>query len=173
MGVSKVEFGGETLVDLTGDTVKSGVLLKGETAHGADGEPVEGAVVAVPTTTSLAVTEEGVSALDGTVGKVLNDKINQINGNLSGYLTFRYSVVTYNLGANTFTQVKFPIHAISGYTPVLFLYAGNGSNWNILNYANTAAILPKTATEVVIPIFNNQGAVNNISFSGIVMHTKS
>lgn len=74
MGVSKVEFGGETLVDLTGDTVSPQNLLSGETAHGADGELVEGAVVAVPTTTSLAVTEEGVSALDGTVGKLLNDK---------------------------------------------------------------------------------------------------
>lgn len=78
MGVSKVEFGGETLVDLTNDTVKENNLLKGATAHGADGEPVEGGVTVASLTTSLAVTEEGVSALDGTVGKTLNDKGEQI-----------------------------------------------------------------------------------------------
>lgn len=81
MGVSKVDFAGDTLIDLTGDTVNEQSLLSGYTAHGADGELVEGAVTAVPTTTSLAVTEEGVSALDGTVGKMLNDKINIISDN--------------------------------------------------------------------------------------------
>lgn len=74
MGVSRVDFAGETLVDLTGVSVAPNNLLKGNTALGADGELVEGAVVAVPTTTSLAVTQEGVSSLDGTVGKALNDK---------------------------------------------------------------------------------------------------
>lgn len=78
MGVNKVQLGEETLIDLTDDTVNPQVLLKGATAHGADGEPVEGAMTAVPTTTSLAVTEEGVSALDGTVGKALDDKGSQI-----------------------------------------------------------------------------------------------
>lgn len=78
MGISKVQIGEETLIDLTGDTVNPQVLLKGATAHGANGEPVEGAMTAVPTTTSLAVTEEGVSALDGTVGKALDDKGSQI-----------------------------------------------------------------------------------------------
>lgn len=79
MGVNRVDFAGKTLVDLTTDTVNERVLLKGYTAHGADGELVNGAVTAVPTTTSLAATEEGVSALDGTVGKILNDKGSQIS----------------------------------------------------------------------------------------------
>lgn len=42
----------------------------------------------ISTTTSLAVTEEGVSALDGTVGKVLNDKISDLSGKLSSYIKF-------------------------------------------------------------------------------------
>lgn len=33
---------GEVLMDLTGDTVEADKLLKGYTAHGADGEPIEG-----------------------------------------------------------------------------------------------------------------------------------
>lgn len=42
MGVSKVKIGDNTLVDLTADTVTPEVLQKGYTAHGADGEPIEG-----------------------------------------------------------------------------------------------------------------------------------
>lgn len=42
MGVSKVVYGGETLIDLTPDTIKADKLLKGNTAHGADGEAITG-----------------------------------------------------------------------------------------------------------------------------------
>ena len=42
MGKSKIIFGGEVLMDLTADTVKADKLLKGYTAHGADGEVVNG-----------------------------------------------------------------------------------------------------------------------------------
>lgn len=43
MAVSKVVFGGDVLVDLTADTITKDKLLKGYTAHGADGEPISGA----------------------------------------------------------------------------------------------------------------------------------
>lgn len=42
MGISKVTYAGETLVDLTEDTVDAFSLKAGRTAHGADGEAVEG-----------------------------------------------------------------------------------------------------------------------------------
>lgn len=42
MTVSKVVYGGKTLIDLTGDTVTGDKLLKGATAHGKDGEVVTG-----------------------------------------------------------------------------------------------------------------------------------
>ncbi len=42
MAISKVIYGGNTLIDLTNDSVKADKLLKGFTAHGADGEVVEG-----------------------------------------------------------------------------------------------------------------------------------
>ena len=42
MGVSKVAFDGDTLIDLTGDTVTAESLLLGFTAHGADGEAIIG-----------------------------------------------------------------------------------------------------------------------------------
>lgn len=42
MAISKVIYGGETLIDLTPDTIKPNKLLKGYTAHGADGEAITG-----------------------------------------------------------------------------------------------------------------------------------
>jgi hypothetical protein len=42
MAISKVVYGGETLIDLTADTVTKEKILKGYTAHGANGEPIAG-----------------------------------------------------------------------------------------------------------------------------------
>lgn len=43
MANSKIIFGGQVLIDLTSDTVDPQSLLVGHTAHGSDGELVEGA----------------------------------------------------------------------------------------------------------------------------------
>ncbi len=40
--VSKVVYGGKTLMDLTGDTITAEKLLAGVTAHGKDGAPITG-----------------------------------------------------------------------------------------------------------------------------------
>lgn len=45
MGNSKINFGNETLIDLTGDSVTPESLLAGVTAHNAAGDPIEGALV--------------------------------------------------------------------------------------------------------------------------------
>lgn len=42
MAYNKIIYGGNTLIDLTADTVDAAHLLSGKTAHGADGEIVEG-----------------------------------------------------------------------------------------------------------------------------------
>ena len=42
MAISKVIYGGQTLIDLTGDTVTADKLLSGTTAHGKDGELITG-----------------------------------------------------------------------------------------------------------------------------------
>lgn len=42
MGVSKVEFRGTTLIDISQDTVIASALAAGYTAHGSDGEPITG-----------------------------------------------------------------------------------------------------------------------------------
>lgn len=42
MAISKVIYGGETLIDLTSDTVTKDTLLVGAKAHGSNGEVIEG-----------------------------------------------------------------------------------------------------------------------------------
>lgn len=47
MGVSKVNYGNTTLVDLTGDSVSPENLMQGETAHNRDGEGIVGTAINV------------------------------------------------------------------------------------------------------------------------------
>lgn len=42
MAINKIIYGGQTLIDLTGDTVTADKVLKGFTGHGKDGEAFEG-----------------------------------------------------------------------------------------------------------------------------------
>ena len=42
MAINKVVYGGQTLIDLTGDTITEDKLLTGYTAHGKDGEVITG-----------------------------------------------------------------------------------------------------------------------------------
>lgn len=42
MGISRVEYDGELLIDISSDTVKKETLLKGETAHDSNGDKVVG-----------------------------------------------------------------------------------------------------------------------------------
>lgn len=61
MANSKVVFAGETIIDLTNDTVSSDVLLSGETAHKADGTQCTGNVV-------IQVFRTGSSAPSNSLG---------------------------------------------------------------------------------------------------------
>ena len=45
MGISKVDFNGKNLIDVSKDTVTPDVLLKGRTAHNANGERIVGTMV--------------------------------------------------------------------------------------------------------------------------------
>ena len=42
MAISRVDFGGQTLIDLTNDSVTPETLMAGETAHNAAGEAIVG-----------------------------------------------------------------------------------------------------------------------------------
>ena len=60
MANSKIIFGGKVLMDLTTDTVKPDKLLKGYTAHGADGEPMTGSCEYDANTQDATATESEI-----------------------------------------------------------------------------------------------------------------
>lgn len=67
MGISKVEFGGEVLIDLTNDTTTAETTLAGYTGHGADGEPFSGNVdLSIYATT--AYVDGQIDTLESSIG---------------------------------------------------------------------------------------------------------
>ena len=78
MAISKVIFGGETIIDLTADTVVSDKLLSGYKAHGADGEVITG------TCTFDANTQDATAtAAEILSGKTAYNKGNKITGTMA------------------------------------------------------------------------------------------
>lgn len=63
MGVNKVVYGGETIVDLTEDTVTPEKMLSGTTAHNKSGDPISGNVIA---TEVIELTKAEYDALPST-----------------------------------------------------------------------------------------------------------
>ena len=74
MAVNEVILNGTTLIDLTDDTVSAGVLLRGYSAHMADGTVITGTMFAgypssVSVTDGLALTTQDgdpITAQDGS-----------------------------------------------------------------------------------------------------------
>lgn len=62
MPVSKVIFGGDVLIDLTADSVTKEKLLKGSTAHGANGELITGTCEYDANTQDATATESEILA---------------------------------------------------------------------------------------------------------------
>lgn len=220
MGVSRVDFDGETLVDLTGDTVTPQSLLSGYSAHNKAGELIEGLAVipavgngtvtikqngvskgtfsmnqsgnttieltdnnttygaatqstnglmtaadkkkldGLTPTTSLAVTQQGTSVLDGTVGKALNDKIDS---------ALKYEFITLDVGtaqAKNFAQKKFIPNIPDGYTIAsvnavvisynargyggISYYGGSGYGWYVFAVNPTNSSLEFSANIYII-----------------------
>lgn len=77
MAISKVVYGGNTLIDLTADTVTADKLLKGTTAHGANGEPVTGSCTYDADTQDATATAAEILS-----GKTAYNKGNKVTGSM-------------------------------------------------------------------------------------------
>lgn len=78
MAISKVVYGGDTLIDLTADTIKKDKILKGYTAHGADGEPITGTCEFDANTQDATATDAEILA-----GKTAYNKGVKITGKMT------------------------------------------------------------------------------------------
>lgn len=89
MGISKVVYGGQTLIDLTSDTIEASKLLSGITAHGKDGEPITG------TCTFDANTQDATAAAaEILVGKTGYNKGKKITGTMPNNGAVTGTIVT-------------------------------------------------------------------------------
>lgn len=77
MAVNKVIYGGNTLVDLTGDTVTAADLADGVKATGADGNPVIGLMQKVTIDAELSTT-----STNPVQNKVVKTKMDSLHNNL-------------------------------------------------------------------------------------------
>ena len=77
MGVSKIVYDGQTLIDLTGDTVVADKLLKGYKAHGADGEVINGSCEYDANTQDATAIASEILA-----GKTAYNKGNKVTGTM-------------------------------------------------------------------------------------------
>ena len=78
MAISKVVYGGETLIDLTGDNITADKLKKGYTAHGANGEVINGTCEHDANTQDATATESEILA-----GKTAYARGNKVTGKMT------------------------------------------------------------------------------------------
>lgn len=90
MGRSKIEYGGEVLIDLTNDTTTAETTLAGYTGHSADGEPFAGSVdLSIYATTAyvdgqvdaIESTISGLSQTVSTQGESITSLQSQVSSN--------------------------------------------------------------------------------------------
>ena len=136
MGVSKVTINGDTLIDITSDTVNRNNLLVGYTAHGADGQIIQGSYQA-----ESFLTQTKTITPSENVQSVIPD---------SGYNGL--STVTVNGIPNTYIGSNIPIRNNNDLNT-------SGATVSVPEgyYNNTSTIAVSTTTQADINItFNSQ-----------------
>ena len=98
MAISKIVYGGNTLIDLTADTVTKEKLLEGTTAHGANGELITG-------TCDFDANTQDATATDTEIlsGKTAYNKGNKITGTMKNNGAVNGTITTKD-GAYTVPQ---------------------------------------------------------------------
>lgn len=97
MAVNKVIYGGNTLVDLTGDTVTAADLADGIKATGADGKPVVGIMQKVTIDAELSDT-----STNPVQNKVITEAIANMGGGSGTYLPLTGGTMTGGITAPNF-----------------------------------------------------------------------
>lgn len=159
MAISKVVYGGNTLIDLTADTIKADKLLKGYTAHGADGEPITGTCTFDADTQDATATDAEI--ISGKIAYVRGNKVTgkmKNNGAVSGAISAKAGKYTvpqgYHDGSGTVQidateQAKLtPANIREGVT---ILGVAGAMSPNEGEKAQEKTVTPTTAVQTIVP----------------------
>lgn len=147
MAVNKVVVGGETKIDLSGDTVTPAKLLAGIKAHDSSGARITGSIATYAGSTS--VTPDTSAQTLQTAGKYLNADIIVAAAQASGKLVATGSVVpTRN------NLYKYPVEVTSlGFMPSIVIFyidsasdiSTNSTNYVVASISDAWTVLKKGA----------------------------
>lgn len=159
MAISKVVYGGNTLIDLTADTIQADKLLKGYTAHGADGEAVTGTCTYDADTQDATATDAEI--LSGKIAYVRGVKLTgkmKNNGAVSGTISAKSGKYTipqgYHDGSGTVQidateQAK--LTAANIREGVTILGVAGSMSPNEGEKAQEKTVTPTTAVQTIVP----------------------
>lgn len=159
MGKSKIIFGGQVLIDLTADTIKADKLLKGYTAHGADGEIITGECEFDANTQDATAADSEILA--GKIAYVKGTKKTgtmKNNGAVSGKITTKAGSYTvpqgYHDGSGTVTidateQAKLVPANIREGISILGITGTMSSSEGVK--AQSKSVTPTTEEQTVLP----------------------
>lgn len=157
--ISKVVYGGKTLIDLTADTVTADKILKGATAHDKSGAPIVGTCTFNADTSDA--TAAGAEILSGKTAYVNGVKITgemRNNGAVSGVISRKadsYTVpIGYHDGAgkvaiSTTEQAKIIPTNIRTGVSILGVTGTMSGTESVKAQAKT--VTPTTAQQTVLP----------------------
>lgn len=132
MAVNKVIYGGNTLIDLTGDTVTAADLADGVKATGADGNPIVGLMQKVTIDAELSTT-----STNPVQNKVIAEAIANIgSGGSGGVSTSEANTWTAAQTFNSISKYKMETLAMLGFnisptTPSIFILAKSNITINL------------------------------------------
>lgn len=159
MANSKVVFGDEVLIDLTADSITKEKLLKGYTAHGADGEPITGTCEFDSNTQDATATESEI-----LLSKTAYNKGNKVtgkmpnNGAVTGKITAKSQKYTvpqgYHDGSGTVQidgteQSKIIPENIRDGVVILGVEGAMSGSEDVKAQSKTAT--PKTTPQTILP----------------------
>ena len=137
MAVSKVIYGGETLVDLTSDTVTANDLAEGVTATAADGTQITGLLPKVEIDTALSTTSTN-PVQNKVIATALAGK--QATGNYVTY-TANANITAGKLSGTTYTYGQSPIVVSNG-----IIIGGTAANAGLVTRGICGASPPDETT---------------------------
>ena len=159
MAISKVNYGGNTLIDLTSDTVDAASLLAGKTAHGKDGEAITGTCTYdVDSSEATATAAEILSGKTAAVGGSVLTGTMTNNGAVAGTISTKEEVYTvpqgYHDGSGTVQidsaeQAKLIAENIREGVTILGV-DGSMSGSEDVN-AQSKTVTPTTTSQEVLP----------------------